>query len=52
MSAPVRFLFVAVASWALFRGATAGMLPGVEAFSIAKAEVGSPPIIPTQFAPI
>ena len=32
MRASFRFLFVAVAGWALFRGATAGMLPGVEAF--------------------
>jgi hypothetical protein len=52
MSAPVRFLFVAVAGWALLRGATAGMLPGVEAFTIAKAEAAPPPIVPTQFAPI
>ncbi len=43
MSAPVRFLFVAVAGWALFRGATAGMLPGVEAFTIAKAEAAPAP---------
>ena len=41
MSAPVRFLFVAVAGWALFRGATAGMLPGVEAFTVAKAEAAA-----------
>ena len=52
MSAPVRFLFVAVAGWALFRGATAGMLPGAEAFAVARAEAAPPPIIPTQFAPI
>lgn len=53
MSAPVRFLFVAVAGWALFRGATAGMLPGVEAFTVARAEAAPPPpIVPTQFPPI
>lgn len=52
MSAPVRFLLVAVAGWALFRGATAGMLPGVEAFTIARAEAAPPPIVPTEFAPI
>ena len=52
MSAPVRFLFVAVAGWALFRGATAGMLPGVEAFTIAKAEAAPPPIVPTHFPSI
>ena len=52
MSAPVRFLFVAVAGWALFRGATAGMLPGVEAFTIARAEAAPPPIVPTEFPSI
>ena len=52
MSAPVRFLFVAVAGWALFRGATAGMLPGVEAFSVARAEAAPPPIVPTEFPSI
>ena len=52
MSAPVRFLFVAIAGWALFRGATAGMLPGVEAFTVARAEAAPPPIIPTAFPPI
>ena len=52
MSAPVRFLFVAIAGWALFRGATAGMLPGVEEFTIARAEAAPPPIVPTEFPPI
>lgn len=53
MSAPTRFLLVAVAGWALFRGATAGMLPGIEAFTVEKAEAApAPPIAPTEFAPI
>lgn len=52
MSAPVRFLFVAVAGWALFRGVTLGALPGAEAFTAAKAEAAPPPIVPTQFPPI
>ena len=56
MSAPVRFLVVAVAGWALFRGATAGMLPGAEAFTIASAKAEAPPasspIVPTEFPPI
>jgi len=52
VSAPVRFLFVAVAGWTLFRGMTLGALPGVEAFSVAKAEAAPPPIVPTQFPPI
>jgi len=38
MSAPVRFLMVAVAGWALFRGATAGMLPGIEAFAVERVD--------------
>ena len=53
MSAPVRFLLVAVAGWALFRGATAGMLPGIEAFAIEPAEAAPvPPVVPTEFPPI
>jgi len=53
MSAPVRFLLVAVAGWALFRGATAGMLPGVETFGVEEAEAApAPPIVPTEFPPI
>ena len=56
MSAPVRFLFVAVAGWTLFRGATLGILPGADAFTIARAEAASAPavsaIVPTQFPPI
>jgi hypothetical protein len=52
VSAPTRFLFVALAGWALFRGMTLGALPGVEAFSEAKAEAVPPPIVPTQFPPI
>lgn len=53
MSAPVRFLLVAVSGWALFRGATAGMLPGIEAFAVERAEAApAPPIVPTEFPPI
>ncbi|NUT00646.1 MAG: hypothetical protein HOP96_06700 [Sphingomonas sp.] len=56
MSAPVRFLFVAVAGWALFRGVSMGMLPGAEAFTIARAEAAPTPltstIVPTEFPPI
>lgn len=53
MSAPVRFLLVAVAGWALFRGATAGMLPGIEAFAVQPAEAAPvPPVVPTEFPPI
>ena len=53
MSAPVRFLLVAVAGWALFRGATAGMLPDLGAFVVEKAEAAPPPPVTTaEFAPI
>lgn len=52
MSAPVRFLLVAVAGWALFRGAFAGILPGLDAIKTAKAEAAPPPIVPSQFPPI
>jgi hypothetical protein len=44
---------VAVAGWALFRGVTAGMLPGIEAFAVQRAEAApAPPIAPTEFPPI
>ena len=54
MSAPVRFLFVAIAGWALFRGVTAGMIPGADAFTVARAEAApsTPAIVPTEFPPI
>ena len=55
MSAPVRFLFVAVAGWALFRGVTVGSIPGADAFTIARAEAAPPApatIVPTEFPPI
>ena len=53
MSAPVRFLFVAVAGWTLFRGVAGGLIPTAEAFTIAKAEAApAPAIVPTEFPPI
>ena len=53
MSAPVSFLMVVVAGWALFRGATAGTLPGIETFAVDRAEAApAPPVIPTEFPPI
>lgn len=52
MSAPTRFLFVAVAGWALFRGVSMGIVPGIDTFTVAKAEAAPPPIVPTQFPPI
>lgn len=54
MSASVRFLFVAVAGWTVLRGVTAGVLPGADAFTVAKAEAAptTAQIVPTEFPPI
>jgi len=51
MSAPVRFLAVAVAGWVLLRGVTAGMFPVGEMLPLAKAEAATAPssIVPTEF---
>lgn len=47
--AATRFLFVAVAGWAVIRGATLGALPGAEAF-MSRAEAAEPPVTaPTSF---
>ena len=49
MSASVRFL-----GWTLLRGVTAGVLPGADAFTVAKAEAAptTAQIVPTEFPPI
>jgi len=53
MSAPLRFLAVTVAGWVLFRGLTAGLLPGLGAFTVEKAEAAPVSVsAPTDFAPI
>ena len=52
MSAPLRFLAVAVLAWAGIRAATLGILPGAEAFTPASAEAAPPPIVPTEFPPL
>jgi hypothetical protein len=53
MSAPLRFLAVALLGWAGMRLATLGMLPGAQVFEAAKAQTAPlPPIVPTTFAPI
>lgn len=38
MSAPLRFLAVAVLGWAGIRAATLGVIPGAEAFTVARAQ--------------
>lgn len=50
--AAVRFLFVAVAGWAVLRGATLGALPGAEAFPFAKADAAPPRLASTSFPPV
>ena len=47
--AATRFLFVAVAGWAVVRGATLGALPGAQAF-VSEAEAAPPPVAaPTSY---
>ena len=54
MSAPLRFLALAVVSWAALRGATLGLIPGAEMFTIGRSEAAPPPpgLVATQFPPI
>lgn len=52
MRPSLRFLCLAVLSWAGVRAATLGVLPGDELFRIDRSEARAPPIIPTQFPPI
>ncbi len=53
MSAPVRFLFVAVAGWALFRGSDPGRFAGRRGILRGRGGGGAaPPIVPTEFPPI
>lgn len=48
MSAPVRFLAVAVFGWMAIRAGTLGAMPG---FTISPAQAAPPPIVPTEFSP-
>ncbi len=53
MSAPMRFLLVAIAGWVVLRGVTAGMLPDLSTFAVAKAETPPEPSSAIlDFAPI
>lgn len=53
MSAPLRFLALAVFAWAGVRAASLGLVPGVGgATPVAAAEPALPPIVPTEFPPI
>ena len=55
MSAPVRFLAIAIVGWAGIRAATLGWVPGSEMFTIGRSEATeapAPAIAMTQFPPI
>ena len=52
MRPSLRFLALAVTGWIGVRAATLGMLPGADLFRIERSEAKTPPITPTQFAPV
>jgi hypothetical protein len=52
VSAPLRFLIVAVVGWGAIRAADLGILPGASLFTTTPSAAAVPPIVPTQFAPI
>ena len=52
MSAPLRFLTLAVIGWAGIRAATLGMVPGAEVFTDAAEAQPLPAIVPTIFPPL
>jgi hypothetical protein len=54
VSAPLRFLAIAVVGWAAMRGATLGLIPGAEMFSIGRSEAAPPPssLLATELPPI
>lgn len=53
MSAPVRFLAIAVAGWAAIRAVTLGALPGFTVSYAKQPPAGRlPPIVATQFPPL
>jgi len=52
MRPSLRFLGIAVVGWVGVRAAVLGTLPGAELFRIDRSEAKTPPIVPTQFAPV
>jgi len=52
VSAPIRFLAVAVLGWSAVRAMSLGVLPGASVFAPTPSAAAVPPIVPTQFAPI
>ena len=51
MSASLRFLGLAVAAWAVLRASTLGILPGAEAFTVARAEAAPAPTAAPAYSP-
>ena len=52
MSAPLRFLLVAVAGWGVVRAASMDLVPGMGVFTASPSEAAVPPIVPTSFPAI
>lgn len=54
MSAPLRFLALALVGWAGLRAATVGIVPGAEILAASGAARAQelPPIVPTEFPPL
>ena len=52
MSAPLRFLTLAVLGWVGVRAATLGVVPGGEALPVASAHPATPAIVQTHFPPL
>jgi len=52
MRPSLRFLALAICSWAGIRAAALGALPGAEIFRIDSSEAKVPPVVPTQFPPL
>jgi hypothetical protein len=52
LSAPLRFLAVAILGWGAVRALSLGVLPGASLFAPTPSAAAVPPIVPTQFAPI
>ena len=52
MSAPLRFLAVAVAGWTVVRAMALGIIPDAVEIAGTPGYAAVPPVVPTQFAPI
>lgn len=52
MSAPLRFLAIAVAGWTVVRAMAVGILPDAGGIAATPGYAAVPPVVPTQFPPI